>query len=99
MSNRHDGVGGRQRIIRQHYLPDILRAQSVLAGEVEHRTRRVRRNHAMPGADEVPSQQAASASEFEHEALTLEHGFEQRQNTRGTRVGVETETEMMHKCE
>ena len=43
------------------------------------------------------SEQAASTSEFEHEALTLEHGFEQRQDTRGTRVGVETE--MMHKCE
>jgi hypothetical protein len=53
----------------------------------------------VPSADEVLSQQAASTSEFEHETLTLEQGFEQCQNTRGTRLGVETEPQMMDKCE
>jgi len=47
----------------------------------------------------VLSQQAAFTSEFEHETLTLEQGFEQCQNTRGTRLCVETEPKMMDKCE
>ena len=69
------------------------------ARELQHRGRRVGREHAVPGVDEVAGEQSAPAPEFEHEPIALAHRCEQLEDAGGAQIGVEAVPEVVHEGE
>src|SRR5262249_47731005 len=67
----------------------------VLARELEHRRRCVRRDHPMAGVQQVPGQEPAPAPDLDDEPATLADGTEQPEDSRSAGVGVEPEPQVV----
>ena len=70
-----------------------------MAGELEHRRRRVGREDPMAAVKEVPGEQPAPAPELDDQAVTCTHRCEQRRDPGCARVGVERVAAVVHLCE
>jgi hypothetical protein len=91
MTDADDRVGRRDRVVRQHQFADLLGIAHDLVRQFEHRGRRIRRDHAVSGVDQVSREQSAPAPELDDQAAAVEHGFENariraRRRRRGTRT-------------
>jgi hypothetical protein len=95
VSNRHDRVGVRDRVVGQRETPDLLGGAGVLACEVEHRRGGVGGDHAMAGVDEMLRQQPAPTAELDDEALARTNGLEQREDARRAVFSMEGEPLVM----
>src|SRR5262245_63911507 len=64
-----DRIAFGQRIVRKDQLPDV-RARGRLARDLEHGRRRVGRDHAVAGVNEVAGQETAATAELEDRKST-----------------------------
>jgi hypothetical protein len=95
----HDGVGVRDRVVGQGQASDRLRANRMVAGEVEHRWGRVGSDDLMARIDEVLGEQPTAASELHDKSASLANGLEQCEHARCAVIGVEREAQVMDQRE
>lgn len=71
----------------------------MLAGQFQHGGRRVGGDDAVTGLDEVPGQQAAPATQLDHDAASGSNGLQQLEDARRAPVGMKSEAEVVHEGE
>ncbi len=99
VADAHHRVGVGNRVDRQRQPFDRLRARRGRTREVEHRRRRVGREHAEAGVDEIPGEQPAPTPELQHQPVPLAHRCQPLDDPRGAEVGVEPEASVVHERE
>ena len=97
VTDGHDRVGLRQRVIGQRELTHFLRRVTYqLAGDIEHRRRRIGGDDAMTGSDQFLSEQAGPAPKLEHQPPPGIDRGQESQDSRSARSSVEPEAPVMH---
>ena len=87
-----DRVHHRHRIVRQHQRLHLLGARHRRPGEFQHRRRRVRGDHPMPGRGQPLREQPGPAADLQHHPAAGPDRLEQPQNARRTGLGVKPVT-------
>ena len=82
VTDPHDGVRLRDRVVGQSVLADLLSIADVVPRQLEHRRGGIRGERPMPGVHEVSCERPAAAPDLEDQPVALEHRLEEAEGSR-----------------